>query len=111
MWKPTAIEKTENRKTRSASWSTSKSAASPPRAAWRRWPTETEFNLKIHLPKETTNQKDDRKQGRAGQTEASRASQRESAKAKPGRKSRREKSIAEKQEDRGGGHEKQENLS
>jgi hypothetical protein len=65
----------------------------------------------MHLPKETTSQKGDRKHGRAGQTEASKASQRDSAKANPGPKSRREKSIAGKQEDRREGHERQENLS
>jgi hypothetical protein len=61
----------------------------------------------MHLPKDTTSQKGDRKQGRAGQTEASKESQRDSTKAKPGRKSKREKSIAEKQEDRRERHEKQ----
>jgi hypothetical protein len=55
----------------------------------------------MHLLKETTNQKDDRRYGRAGQTGAARTSQRESAKARPGRKSRREKSMTEKRKDRG----------
>jgi hypothetical protein len=72
-----------------------KACRKPTQAAWRRWPTESKFSLKIHLPKETTNQKDDGSPGRAGQTEEAKQSLRESSKTIPGRKSKSARSMLE----------------
>jgi hypothetical protein len=49
----------------------------------------------MHLPKETTNQKDDRSPGRAGQTEEAKQSIRESSKTIPSRKSKSARSMLE----------------
>jgi hypothetical protein len=48
MRKPTSLQDTENRKTRTEIWITLKSEAEPPSATWRTEPTVLESKRNLH---------------------------------------------------------------